>query len=77
MTKIWLAPLVDEVGAILSDFHPAGQRALQRAGFAEHDVRGVLPGIDVPTLLSYGDKDVRSPQTVAEEMRTPESRGRS
>jgi pimeloyl-ACP methyl ester carboxylesterase len=62
------AELVDEVRAILSDFHPAGQRALLRAGFAEHDVRDVLPGIDVPTLLLYGDKDVRSPLDVAEEM---------
>jgi pimeloyl-ACP methyl ester carboxylesterase len=62
------AELVDEVRAILSDFHPAGQRALVRAGFAEHDVRDVLPRIAVPTLLLYGDKDVRSPLTVAEEM---------
>lgn len=43
------AELVDEGRAILSDFHPAGQRAIVRAGFAEHDVRAVLPGIDVPT----------------------------
>lgn len=60
--------LIDEVTAILSDFHPAGQRALIRAGFAEHDLRDVLPRIDVPTLLLYGDQDVRSPLTVAEEM---------
>ena len=60
--------LVDEVMAILSDFHPAGQRALLRAGFAEHDVHDVLPRIDVPTLLLYGDGDVRSPLTVAEQM---------
>ena len=62
------AELIEEVRAILSDFHPAGQRALLRAGFAEHDLRDVLAGIDVPTLLLYGDKDVRSPLTVAEEM---------
>jgi pimeloyl-ACP methyl ester carboxylesterase len=62
------AELVDEVMAILSEFHPAGQRALVRAGFPEHDVRDVLPRIDVPTLLLYGDKDVRSPLNVAEEM---------
>lgn len=68
--------LVNEVRAILSDFHPAGQRALVRAGFAEHDLRDVLPRIDVPTLLLYGDKDVRSPLNVAEEMhaRIPRSR---
>jgi pimeloyl-ACP methyl ester carboxylesterase len=62
------AEVVDGVRAILSDFHPAGQRALLRAGFAEHDVRDVLAVIDVPTLLLYGDKDVRSPLSVAEEM---------
>ena len=62
------AEVVDEVRAILLDFHPAGQRALLRAGFAEHDVRDVLGDIDVPTLLLYGDKDVRSPLTVAEQM---------
>jgi len=60
--------LVEEVRAILLDFHPAGQRALLRAGFAEHDVRDVLGGIDVPTLLLYGDKDMRSTLTVADEM---------
>ena len=62
------AELIEEVRAILLDFHPAGQRALLRAGFAEHNVRDVLPRIDVPTLLLYGDKDVRSPLSVAEEM---------
>lgn len=36
------AELVDEVKAMLSDFHPAGQRALVRAGFPEHDLRDVL-----------------------------------
>jgi pimeloyl-ACP methyl ester carboxylesterase len=60
--------LIDEVRAILVDFHPDGQRALLRAGFAEHDVRDVLPTIDLPTLLLYGDGDVRSPLEVAEEM---------
>ena len=68
LTDLAPAELVDEVRGILSDFHPAGQRALLRAGFAEHDVRDVLPRIDVPTLLLYGDQDVRSPLTVAEEM---------
>jgi pimeloyl-ACP methyl ester carboxylesterase len=76
LTESAPAELVDEVMAILTDFHPAGQRALVRAGFAEHDLRDVLPRIDVPTLLIYGDKDVRSPLSVAEDMhaRIPESR---
>ena len=62
--------LVDEVGAILADYHPKAQRALLlHSGFAEQDLRAVLPTVGVPTLLLYGDKDVRSPLSVAEEMR--------
>ncbi len=68
--------LVAEMTEILCGFHPAGQQALIRAGFAEHDLRDVLPRIRVPTLLLYGDRDVRSPLNVAEEMhaRIPGSR---
>jgi pimeloyl-ACP methyl ester carboxylesterase len=33
------------------------------------DVRDVLPHIDIPTLLVYGDRDVRAPLTVAEALR--------
>ena len=62
------ADVVAELTAILSGFHPAGQRAILRAGFAEHDLRDMLARIAVPTLLLYGDKDVRSPLSVAEEM---------
>ena len=36
--------------AILAEFHPAGQRALLRSGWTEHDVRDFLPQIAVPTL---------------------------
>jgi pimeloyl-ACP methyl ester carboxylesterase len=60
------AEVVDEVIAIVSDFHPAGQRTIVRAFGSEADLRDVLPLIDVPTLLLYGDKDVRSPLNVAE-----------
>lgn len=62
------APMVSELRSILSEFHPEGQRALLRSGFAEHDARDVLPSIKVPTLLVYGDKDVRSPLAVAEDL---------
>jgi pimeloyl-ACP methyl ester carboxylesterase len=60
--------LLEELTEILSEFRPAGQRALLRAGFAEHDLREVLPRIAVPTLLLYGAKDVRSPSSVADDM---------
>jgi hypothetical protein len=47
-------------------FHPAGFRAMARA--SAEDVRDVLPDITVPTLLVYGDGDVRAPLTVAEDL---------
>ena len=62
--------VVEHLRAILSDFHPDGQRALLTSGFAEHDLRDVLPGIKVPTLLLYGERDVRSPLDVAQAMHT-------
>jgi pimeloyl-ACP methyl ester carboxylesterase len=36
--------------------------------FADADLRDVLPRIDVPTLLLYGDADRRSPLPVAEDL---------
>ena len=59
--------LVDEVSAIMCDFHPAGMRAAL-LGMAGADYRATLPTIAVPTLLLYGDKDLRSPVRVAEEL---------
>jgi pimeloyl-ACP methyl ester carboxylesterase len=54
-----------ESGANIRGFHPAGFRAMARAS-AEADLRDVLGRIDVPTLLLYGDRDVRAPLAVAE-----------
>jgi pimeloyl-ACP methyl ester carboxylesterase len=59
--------MVDEVMTTVSEFHPAGQRVGALA-FAEADLRDVLPLIEVPTLLLYGGKDVRSPLDVAREL---------
>jgi pimeloyl-ACP methyl ester carboxylesterase len=49
-----------------------GVRAFNRTGFlamtrssAEADLRDVLTSVDVPTLLLYGDRDVRAPLHVA------------
>jgi pimeloyl-ACP methyl ester carboxylesterase len=55
---------VDEFRASMHAFHPRGFRAMARA--SAEDVRDVLPGINVPTLLTYGERDVRAPLTVAE-----------
>lgn len=57
--------MVDELTSILSEFHPAAMRVAIRA-FAEADLRDALPHIDVPTLLLYGDQDVRAPKAVWE-----------
>lgn len=65
LTKEASAGMVAELMSIISEFHPAATRVAMRA-FAEADLREVLPLIDVPTLLLYGDKDVRAPQHVWE-----------
>jgi pimeloyl-ACP methyl ester carboxylesterase len=67
--------LVAETAETMSGFHPAGYRAVFRT-MAETDLRGVLPGIAVPTLLLYGAEDVRSPVHVGEDLhaRIPGSR---
>lgn len=59
---------VDSFGAALRAFHPVGFRAMARA--SAEDLRDALPHITVPTLLVYGDKDVRAPLTVGEHLRT-------
>ncbi len=61
------AEIVDEFVANMSEFHPVGLRAMARS-FAEADLRDILTRIDVPTLLVYGDSDVRAPLTVAEDL---------
>jgi pimeloyl-ACP methyl ester carboxylesterase len=57
--------LTDELLGIMADLHPAGALTMARA-MAEADLRDVLPRVDVPTLLLYGERDVRSPLPVAE-----------
>jgi pimeloyl-ACP methyl ester carboxylesterase len=60
-----LPVLTTELESIFSDFHPVGGRSAMR-GFAEADLRDVLPRINVPTLLLYGEKDVRTGRAVWE-----------
>jgi pimeloyl-ACP methyl ester carboxylesterase len=57
--------MVAELMLIASEIHPAGTRVAMRA-FAEADLCDVLPRIEVPTLLLYGDNDVRAPKDVWE-----------
>jgi pimeloyl-ACP methyl ester carboxylesterase len=67
--------LVDELVEIVEAFHPAGLRAMANAS-ADADLSDMLPSVDVPTLLLYGDADQRSPVSVGEEIhaRIPGSR---
>jgi pimeloyl-ACP methyl ester carboxylesterase len=61
------AELVEEFVASMREFHPVGLRANSRA-FAEADLRDVLSSIEVPTLLLHGDRDVRAPLNVAQDL---------
>jgi pimeloyl-ACP methyl ester carboxylesterase len=60
---------VEEFRQIMLEMHPAGFRTMARS-LAEADLRDVLARIAVPTLLLYGDKDVRAPLTVAQDLHT-------
>ncbi len=57
--------LADELAEMLEDFHPAATRTSLQA-FADADLRNTLTDVDVPTLLLYGELDVRSPAAVWE-----------
>ena len=57
----------EEAMQVMREARPSGVRPMVFA-MAEADLRPVLPTIQVPTLLLYGEEDERSPLTVAEEM---------
>ncbi len=57
--------LAVELAAMLADFHPDATRTSLHA-FAKADLRDTLARVDVPTLLIYGELDVRSPRGVWE-----------
>jgi pimeloyl-ACP methyl ester carboxylesterase len=58
--------LAADVAAIMSDFHPVGYR-LAALALADSDERDLLGQIRVPTLLVWGEGDLRSPLPVAEQ----------
>jgi pimeloyl-ACP methyl ester carboxylesterase len=60
--------LKEEMSAIVSDFHPLGFRLMARSS-ADTDTTELLPKIEVPTLLVWGDDDRRSPLYIAEQFR--------
>lgn len=59
--------VADEFGATIAAFHPAGLRSMAEA-FAEADLTDSLSSITIPSLLIYGDEDVRAPRAVREAM---------
>ena len=56
-----------ELSAIMAEFHPIGFRVMSRSS-AEMDTTELLPRVDAPTLLLWGDDDRRSPIGVAEQL---------
>jgi pimeloyl-ACP methyl ester carboxylesterase len=63
------ADRVADFAASVANFDPVAFRSMAMSS-AEADLRDVLPQIDVPTLLLYGERDVRAPRPVAEAMLT-------
>ncbi|HYI20480.1 MAG TPA: alpha/beta hydrolase [Solirubrobacteraceae bacterium] len=77
LADLWLPSLVSddaaparvaELRAVVEDAHPEGLRLMARS-LAETDLRPALGQIDVPVLLLWGGRDVRSPLAVAEALR--------
>lgn len=62
------AHVADELFAIMDDFRPISVRITAPA-MGACDQRNLLPRIDVPTLLLWGEDDERSPLNVAEQLR--------
>jgi pimeloyl-ACP methyl ester carboxylesterase len=60
--------LKEEMSAVVSDFHPLGFRLMAKS-LADTDTTDLLPEIEVPTLVLWGDDDRRSPMSIAEQLR--------
>jgi len=61
--------LLDEMSAVFRDFHPHGFR-LMATSLAETDTTDLLPEIKIPTLLLWGEEDVRSPKRIGEQFQS-------
>jgi pimeloyl-ACP methyl ester carboxylesterase len=58
----------EELASIMSDFHPVGFQLMAKST-ADTDTTNLLPTIEVPTLLLWGDDDRRSPMSIATQLR--------
>jgi pimeloyl-ACP methyl ester carboxylesterase len=59
--------MVGETLALMSGIHPRASVTMLRA-MANADLRGILPEIDIPTLVLHGEFDARSPLAVGREL---------
>jgi pimeloyl-ACP methyl ester carboxylesterase len=60
--------LKEEMSEVVSDFHPLGFRLMAKS-LADTDTTDLLPNVEVPTLVLWGDDDRRSPMNIAEQLR--------
>jgi pimeloyl-ACP methyl ester carboxylesterase len=58
----------DQMSAVVSEFHPLGFCLMARS-LADTDTSDVLANISAPTLLLWGDADLRSPISIALQFR--------
>lgn len=58
----------EELSAVFADFHPLGFRLMAKS-LADTDTTDLLPKIGVPTLVLWGERDQRSPMSIAEQLR--------
>jgi pimeloyl-ACP methyl ester carboxylesterase len=59
--------MADQMLALMADIRPQPALTMLRA-MADSDLRGVLPSIEVPTLVLHGELDVRSPLSIGREL---------
>ena len=57
-----------EMSEVVTEFHPVGFRLMAKSS-ADTDTTDLLPDFGVPTLLVWGDRDRRSPKSIAERFR--------
>jgi pimeloyl-ACP methyl ester carboxylesterase len=58
----------NRLASIMADFHPIGFELMAKAS-AQSDTRNLLPDIDLPTHLVWGESDKRSPLSIADQFR--------
>ncbi len=60
---------LEEMSTIISDFHPLGFRLMAKSLYDTDNARDLLPTIQSPTLVLWGDDDRRSSMGIGEMLR--------